>query len=99
MYGLIGKIIAKDDRRDELIEILLEGATEMPGCLSYIVAKDAENENAIWVTEAWESKESHQNSLTLPSVKQAIGKGRPLIAAFDEQIETVPAGGHGVATI
>lgn len=98
MYGLIGKIIAKDGRRDELIEILLEGSTEMPGCLSYIVAKDAQNENAIWVTEAWESKESHKKSLSLPSVKEAIGKGRPLIADFGEQIETEPAGGHGLAS-
>ena len=41
MHGLIGKIIAVEGKRDALIAILLEGTQEMPGCLSYIVARDA----------------------------------------------------------
>jgi quinol monooxygenase YgiN len=41
MYGLIGKIIARPGDRDELIAILLEGSGGMPGCLSYVVAKDS----------------------------------------------------------
>lgn len=98
MYGLIGKITAKDGQRDELIKILLEGTTDMPGCLSYIISKDLKNDNAIWVTEVWDSKESHKSSLSLPSVKEAISRGRPLIAEFGEQIETEPAGGHGLAS-
>ena len=40
MYGLIGKMTAARGKRDELISILLEGAARMPGCLSYIIAKD-----------------------------------------------------------
>jgi quinol monooxygenase YgiN len=51
----------------------------MPGCLSYIVANDPVDPNLIWITEAWESKEAHAASLSLPSVKDAITKGRPLI--------------------
>lgn len=47
MYGLIGKIITKDGQRDELIKILLEETTDMPGCLSYIIAKDSKDDNAI----------------------------------------------------
>ena len=34
MYGLIGKITAKDGQREDLINILLEGTKDMPGCLS-----------------------------------------------------------------
>ncbi len=41
MYGLIGKMTAAPGKQDELISILLEGIATMPGCLSYIVAKDA----------------------------------------------------------
>ena len=96
MYGLIGKITVKAGKRDALIAILIEGASDMPGCLSYIVSKDAENEQVIWVTEAWESKESHQASLELPSVQEAMGKGRPLIENFEAQIEIEPVGGHGL---
>ena len=68
----------------------------MPGCLSYVVAKDPADADGIWITEVWDSQESHQASLVLPSVKEAIGNGRPLIAGFDQQIATEPVGGFGL---
>lgn len=98
MYGLIGKIKSTAGQRDALIAILIEGVSGMPGCLSYIVAKDATDSEAIWVTEVWESRELHQASLSLPSVQQAIGEGRPLIAGFGERFETQPVGGYGLPT-
>ncbi len=96
MYGLIGKISASAGQRDALITILLEGVASMPGCLSYIVAKDPNNADAIWVTEVWDSQASHKASLSLPSVQQAIARGKPLIASFDQHTETLPVGGHGL---
>lgn len=97
MYGLIGKMIAVDGRREELARILLEGTRNMPGCLSYIVALDTEDQNALWITEVWDSESAHQASLTLPSVQAAIEKGRPLIAGFEARTVTTPLGGHGLA--
>jgi quinol monooxygenase YgiN len=97
MYGLIGKIKAAAGRRDALIAILVEGTSAMPGCLSYIVAKDTADADGIWVTEVWDSRESHQASLALPPVLQAIAKGRPSIAGFGERFETHPVGGWGLA--
>ncbi len=96
MYGLIGKMKTAPGQRDALIAILIEGVAGMPGCLSYIVAQDPTDADAIWITEAWESKESHQAALALPSVKDAIAKGRPLITGFGERFETVPIGGQGL---
>ena len=98
MYGLIGKMTAAADKRDELIAILLEGTTNMPGCLSYIVAKDPGDANAIWITEVWDTQTSHEASLSLPGVKAAIAKGRPLIAGFSDRVVTSPVGGHGLVT-
>ena len=95
-YGLIGKMLATPGKRDELIGILLGGVSGMPGCLSYIVARDTEDENALWVTEVWETQEAHAASLSLPSVQDAIAKGRPMIAGFGERFETEPVGGHGL---
>jgi quinol monooxygenase YgiN len=97
MYGLIGKIEALDGQRDKLISVLLEGCEGMTGCLSYVVAADPSDADVIWVTEVWESEERHQASLSLPSVRQAIARGRPLIAGFGERIVTAPVGGHGLA--
>ena len=96
MYGIIGKMIAHDSKRDELIAILLGGTKDMPGCLSYIISKDLSDENALWITEVWESQESHQASLSLESVQRAITNGKPLIAGFGERYETSPVGGHGL---
>lgn len=96
MYGLIAKATAVSGQRDALIAILLAGVNDMPGCLSYVVAKDAGDETAIWITEVWDSKESHDASLALPSVKNAIAKGRPLIAGFGTPTITIPAGGRGI---
>lgn len=98
MYGLIGKMKANSGKRDELISILLESADNMPGCLSYVVAKDTSDADAIWVTEAWVDQESHQNSLSLPVVQEAISRGRPLIAGFGERFETNPIGGRGLVS-
>ena len=97
MYGLIGKMTAVPGQRDALIAILLEGTNDMPGCLSYIVATDPRDETAIWITEAWDSKESHAASLALPAVRQAISRGKPLIAAFGDSVTTEPVGGLGLA--
>lgn len=98
MYGLIGKMNAVAGKRDELAAILLEGTQSMPGCLSYIVARDAADPDALWITEVWDSPESHQASLKLPEVQAAIGRGRPLIAGFGERYETEPLGGHGLTS-
>lgn len=96
MYGLIGKMIAAEEKRDELIKILLEGTNEMPGCLSYIVAKDTADKNAIWITEVWKDEASHKASLSPPAVQKAIAKGKPMIARFSDQTIIEPVGGHGL---
>ena len=96
MHGLIGKMLAAPGQRDALVALLLEGTAGMPGCLSYVVATDPADENAIWITEVWDSKESHQASLAIPEVRATIAKARPLIAGFEKGTETRPVGGVGL---
>lgn len=97
MYGLITRLQAVPGQRDALASLLLAAAQDMPGCLSYVVAQDAADEHALWVTEAWDSKASHQASLSLPGVQAAIARGKPLIAGFGQRTETRPLGGPGLA--
>jgi quinol monooxygenase YgiN len=96
MYGLIGKFIATPGQRDALAQILLDSVNDMPGCLSYVIADDVDDENALWITEVWTDQASHTASLATPAVRDAIARGRPLIAGFGERFETVPRGGHGL---
>jgi quinol monooxygenase YgiN len=95
MYGLIGKIRTQPGQRDAFAAILLRGTGSMPGCLSYIIANDNADADALWVTEVWDSAASHKASLALPAVQQAIATGRPLIAGFAERFETTPLSGPG----
>ena len=99
MYGLIGKMTAVPGQRDALIAILVESVGEMSGCLSYVVARDPGEPDAIWITEVWDSEASHKASLALPAVREAIAAGRPLIAGFGEHHVTEPVGGHGLPPI
>ncbi len=69
-YGLIGKMTAVAGRRDELIAVLLNGVSGMPGCLSYVVATDPADADAIWITEVWDSAGSHTASLSMPSAQR-----------------------------
>lgn len=97
MYGVLGKMVTVPGKRDEFISILLESAgSSMPGCLSYVIAKDPAEPDALWITEVWDSEESHRASLALPAVRAAIARGKPLIAGFGNRVVTEPVGGHGL---
>ncbi|HEY0707902.1 MAG TPA: putative quinol monooxygenase [Polyangia bacterium] len=96
MYGLIGKMIAVPGERDALLKILLESVGEMPGCLSYVVARDPKNDDAIWITEVWSDEASHKASLAIPAVRAAITRAKPLIQSFSDHHVTEPVGGHGL---
>ena len=99
MYGLIGRMLAAPGKREELLAILLEDNQAMPGCLSYVVARDPASDDGIWVTEVWDSPASHQASLQLPQVQAMIGRARPIMAGFGERFETEPLGGIGLSLV
>jgi quinol monooxygenase YgiN len=96
MYGLIVKMTVVPGKRDEMIGILKESAADMPGCFSYVVAKDSADENAIWVTEVWDSLTSHDASLSLPAVKKAIPRAQAIVSGFDKIAVTNPVWGVGL---
>jgi quinol monooxygenase YgiN len=96
MWGLIVKITLVPGKRDEMIDILKESAADMPGCTSYIVAKDTADENTIWVTEVWDSQASHDASLSLPAVKDAIPRGEAIVSNFERIALTTPVWGAGL---
>lgn len=89
-YGLIGQIIAQPGKRAELAAILTEDTDRIPGNFAYLVGEDAGNPDALWVVELWADKEAHAASLALPQVKDAIARGRPLIAEFGTRAEFKP---------
>lgn len=96
MYGLIVKLTVLPGRQEEMIGILKESAANLPGCFSYVVAKDAADENTVWVTEVWDSMESHDRSLSLPSVQSAVPRAKAIVSSSNKIAVTSPVLGSGL---
>lgn len=93
LFGLIGQMKTLPGKRADLVAILAKGTGEMPGCLSYVIAEDQVDADAIWITEIWVDANHHAASLKLPAVQASIAAGRPLIAGFDHYFKTTPVAG------
>lgn len=87
-YGLHGKLQAVDGKGEQLAAILLQAAKLVAtahGCRLYLVSKDASDPNAVWVTEVWDAKEDHDNSLKVPGVRELIGRAMPILEGMPEK--------------
>jgi quinol monooxygenase YgiN len=96
MYGMIAKLTTVPGKREDMIGVLRGSAANMPGCLSYVVAKDSADENVLWVTEVWDNKASHDGSLLLSTVRKAIPQGQLLVSRFEKIADTSPVWGVGL---
>ncbi|AKQ46892.1 antibiotic biosynthesis monooxygenase [Rufibacter radiotolerans] len=82
-YGLHGKLTATDGNKDALASILVKASKlvfTMKGCHVYFISEDKNDPAAVWVTEVWDSKEDHDNSLQVPGVRELITQAMPLLA-------------------
>lgn len=82
MYFLHGKLTAKAGHADELATILLEASklvAATKGCKLYVIGKDPNDATPVYVTEIWDTKEDHDNSLKLESVRALIMRALPII--------------------
>ncbi len=99
-YGLHGKLTATPGNGDKLATILLEAArlvATAPGCHLYLVSKDQIDADAVWVTEVWDSKEDHDNSLNVPGVRDLIGQAMPNLNGRPEKGQELQVlGGTGI---
>lgn len=100
-YGLHGSLQALPGHGPALAAILLEAAKLManaPGCRLYLVSQDTAVPEMIWVSEVWDAQADHDNSLSLPGVRELIGRALPLMAGNPQQGQQLTVlGGHGLA--
>jgi quinol monooxygenase YgiN len=101
-FGLHGRLLAPPGQGDELEAILLEAARLLESneeCLFYVVSRQPDEPDAVWVTEAWRSREAHRASLEDEEVRALIQRAMPLIAQLPERtIELRPVGGKGLTS-
>jgi quinol monooxygenase YgiN len=80
MFSLTSRLVALPGQRDALANILLQGSSHVPGCVSYVVTGDPGDERSLWINEVWDSEASHRSALSLARVKTATHAALPLIA-------------------
>lgn len=81
-YLLHGKLTAKEGQGEKLASILLEASklvSTAQGCVLYVVGRDKNDHNAVWVTEIWDSKEDHDGSLKVEGVRELIAQAIPIL--------------------
>jgi len=81
-YGLHGTLKALPGKGNELASVLLKASelvSSAAGCYIYLVAHDGENHDIIRITEVWETKENHDDSLKIPGVRELISQAMPLL--------------------
>jgi quinol monooxygenase YgiN len=81
-YLLHGKLTAKSGHREDLADILIQASqlvSTASGCKLYVIGKDEEDQDSVYVTEIWESKEDHDNSLKVEGVRELIMKAMPIL--------------------
>ena len=99
IIAAIAKIVAQDGKRDELIEAmgpLVDHVNENePGTLTYLMNKDASDENVIWMYEEYADQDALTAHLQSEQMK-AFGMAlRPLGAGRPEITVLTPVGGKG----
>jgi quinol monooxygenase YgiN len=97
-YGYIGSMRTTPGHRDDVVSILLSSVDNLRklGCHLYIVSVSDVDDDTIWVSEVWQSKEHHDTSLALPEAKAAISKAMPMLTGEFTSQELSVVGGLGV---
>lgn len=101
MYLLQGKLTAKSGLKKQLSEILIEASqlvSSATGCKLYLISNTLDNSNEdVYVTEIWNSKEDHDNSLNIPGVKELIALAIPILEEMPQKGQEFSIlGGHGI---
>ena len=87
-YGLHGKLKAVKGKGKQLSSLLLQASSLMSnakGCQLYLVSIDKKDTDSIWITEVWDTKKHHDDSLNFPGVEELISKALPILDGAPEK--------------
>lgn len=98
-YTLINKMVCKPGKRDEVIAILLESGKafhDNPSCVLYLVYKDTNDPDVIWVEDAWTNQGDHTAAMNTSEMRPFIATCMSLLAGMPQQIAVKYVGGKGL---
>jgi quinol monooxygenase YgiN len=91
------KAVAQPGQGDALATALLtaaDGLADDPGCLLYLINREAGNPDAIWVTEVWRSQADLDASLRKIAGSEQVAAALALVKSW-KTIELESLGGKG----
>lgn len=94
-----GKSTAKPGRGEELAQLLLRAADDLrddPGCELYLINRQADAPDVVWVTELWRSQADLDASIEGLKDNDDVAKVMALVDSW-EMIELDLLGGKGPA--
>jgi quinol monooxygenase YgiN len=92
-----GKARAQGGRGEELAEVLLAAAAELesdPGCRLYLINRQADEPDVIWVTELWRSQADLDASLERIRGSEGVATAMALVEDW-QMVELDLLGGKG----
>jgi quinol monooxygenase YgiN len=98
-FGMQARFSALPGEGAAFAALLLEAAAaleDQDACLLYVVYRDVEEPDVVWVTEAWTDQEAHAASLQDPAALALIERALPLLAAPPDARQLDPVGGKGL---
>lgn len=98
MFGKLVRFTAQPGRGDALTEALLAGADmlrEDDGCLQFLISREPEDPNVIWLTEVWVSEAAHDETMQGEAAKRERETSSALIARVEET-QLLVLGGKGI---
>ena len=97
-HGFHVTMTAQPGRREELIEVLLGGASTGPAsceaCVVFLVGRSASNPDVVYVTEGWTSAEAHEEVLAIEATQVYRQRVRSLVADITQIVDEIPVGGR-----
>lgn len=90
-----GKFTAKPGEAENLVNVLLSAAADLaddPGCEVYLVNRQQDDPNTIWVTEIWRDQDAVNASLESLKDDPNVAQAMALIESA-QMIELDPQGG------
>jgi quinol monooxygenase YgiN len=94
-----GKATAKEGKGAELAEILLAAAAELeddPGCELYLVNRQSDRPDVVWVTELWRSQADLDASLERIRGSSSVAEAMAIVDDW-QIVELDLLGGKGPA--
>jgi quinol monooxygenase YgiN len=93
-----GKATAKQGRGGELAELLLAAAADLeadPGCELYLINRQADRPDVVWVTELWRSQADLDASIEQVRGSDRVAEALAMVETW-EVVELDLLGGKGI---